>query len=90
HPNLASPRKTRPTPPDRHPNQIMPRTLLNVALLLLVAAVVAMPARRLHLPYTVGLALALLPSFSKTPLTRHLIFTLFLPPLVFEAALHLR
>lgn len=73
----------------------MELTLASVALLLLVAAVVAMLARRLHLPYTVGLvlaglALALFPRFSEITLTRDLIFTLFLPPLVFEAALYLR
>lgn len=60
--------------------------------LLLVAAIVAMLARRLHLPYTVGLvaagvALAFLPVASGAGLTRELIFTSFLPPLVFEAAI---
>ncbi|MGB9899094.1 cation:proton antiporter, partial [Thermanaerothrix sp.] len=73
----------------------MELTLVSVALLLLVAAVVAMLARRLHLPYTVGLvlaglALAFLPRFSEITLTGDLIFTLFLPPLVFEAALYMR
>lgn len=60
--------------------------------LLLVAAVVAMLARRLRLPYTVGLviagaALALFRVSSGTELTKELIFTSFLPPLVFEAAI---
>ncbi len=64
------------------------------AALLLVAAVVAMVARRLKVPYTVGLVIAgvALALFSIVPqirLTKELIFTLFLPPLVFEAALYI-
>ncbi|MEN6584192.1 MAG: sodium:proton antiporter [Armatimonadota bacterium] len=60
--------------------------------LLLIAAVVAMLARRLRLPYTVGLVLAgavlaLFRVTSGTELTKDLIFTSFLPPLVFEAAI---
>lgn len=60
--------------------------------LLLVAAVVAMLARRLRLPYTVGLvvagaAVALFRVTTGTELTKELIFTSFLPPLVFEAAI---
>lgn len=62
--------------------------------LLLVAAVVAMLARRLRLPYTVGLTLAgMVLAFASVtielPLTKELIFVAFLPPLVFEAAFHL-
>jgi len=64
--------------------------------LLLIAAVVAMLSRRLHLPYSaglvaVGLALgvALLPFSPAISLTKDLIFTVLLPPLVFEAALGL-
>jgi CPA1 family monovalent cation:H+ antiporter len=65
------------------------------ALLLLVAAVVAMMTRRLRLPYSVGLvaagmALALLPHAPKIGFTKDLIFTALLPPLIFEAAFHLR
>lgn len=61
--------------------------------LLLIAAIVAMLARRLRLPYTVGLvlagmALAVAPTGASVTLTRALLFTAFLPPLVFEAALH--
>lgn len=64
-----------------------------IALLLFVAALVAMVARRLQLPYTVGLvfagtALALSPVSAQIPLTRNLIFTAFLPPLIFEAAFY--
>ena len=62
--------------------------------LLLVAAVVAMVARRLHLPYTVGLtlagvALAFVHAPFELPLTKEIIFTAFLPPLIFEAAFHM-
>lgn len=65
-----------------------------VQLLLLVAAVVAMLARRLRVPYSVGLvvagiALAFLPFAPKVELTKGLIFTVLLPPLIFEAAFYL-
>ena len=66
-----------------------------LGVVLLIASLVAIVSRRLHLPYSVGLvvagiALALLPSGVKVPLTRDLIFNVFLPPLVFEAALQLK
>jgi CPA1 family monovalent cation:H+ antiporter len=66
-----------------------------IALLLLIAAVVAMLARRLRVPYSIGLViagigLALLPFSPRVELTKQLIFTAFLPPLIFEAAIHLR
>ncbi len=62
--------------------------------LLLIAALVALIARRLHLPYTVGLvltgvALTLLRVGGGAALTPSLIFEAFLPPLLFEAALSL-
>lgn len=62
-----------------------------IEVLLLIAAVVSMIARRLRLPYTVGLLLAgigvaLTPLTTGVVLTKHLIFTAFLPPLIFEAA----
>lgn len=62
-----------------------------IEVLLLIAAVVSMVARRLRLPYTVGLviagvALALLPQTLDIRLTKELIFKAFLPPLIFEAA----
>jgi CPA1 family monovalent cation:H+ antiporter len=63
-------------------------------LLLLIASVVAMLSRRLRLPYSAGLVAAGL-SFAALPfaphiqLTRDLIFTALLPPLLFEAALYL-
>jgi CPA1 family monovalent cation:H+ antiporter len=61
-------------------------------LLLFVSALVAMLSRRLHMPYTVGLVLAgmglyALHIFIKWQLSKELIFSVFLPPLVFEAAL---
>lgn len=63
-------------------------------LLLLIAAVVAMLTRRLRLPYSVGLvvagiALAMLPFAPKIVLTKDLIFTALLPPLLFEAAFYI-
>src|ERR1035437_6334691 len=63
-------------------------------LLLLIAAVVAMLTRRLRLPYCVGLVaagivLATLPFAPKTILTKDLIFTALLPPLLFEAAFYI-
>lgn len=59
--------------------------------MLLIAAVVAMLSRRLRLPYSVGLVaagicLAVLPFAPKVNLTKDLIFTGLLPPLLFEAA----
>jgi CPA1 family monovalent cation:H+ antiporter len=66
-----------------------------LGLLLLVASAVAMVSRRVRLPYSVGLVsagivLAFLPTGVELPLTRDLVFGIFLPPLVFEAALQLR
>jgi CPA1 family monovalent cation:H+ antiporter len=63
-------------------------------LLLLIAAVVAILSRRLRLPYSVGLvaagiALAVFPFAPHIALTRDLLFTALLPPLLFEAAFHL-
>lgn len=65
-----------------------------LVLLLLVAAAVSMLGRKLRLPYTVGLvltgsALALSPLSLDVGLTKALIFTAFLPPLIFEAALQI-
>jgi len=63
-------------------------------LLMLVAVLVALATRRLRLPYSVGLVaagvfLAFLPQLPKLELTRELLFTVLLPPLLFEAAFHL-
>jgi CPA1 family monovalent cation:H+ antiporter len=65
-----------------------------IELLLLVAALVAMVCRYFRLPYTVGLvlagsALAFSPYTVDLRLSKSLIFTAFLPPLVFEAAFYI-
>lgn len=69
-------------------------SIFTLGLVLLTASFVAIVSRRLKMPYSVGLviagiALALLPNAPDLPLTRDLIFNIFLPPLIFEAALHL-
>lgn len=69
--------------------------VLTLGLLLFVACVVAIVTRRLGLPYTIGLvvagiALSAIGYRSGIVLTPELIFTFLLPPLVFEAALHLK
>ena len=66
-----------------------------IEVLLLIAAVVAMLVRKLRLPYTVGLtfagiALAFSSQSMDLQLTKELIFTAFLPPLIFEAAFHMQ
>ncbi|HEY0311793.1 MAG TPA: cation:proton antiporter [Allosphingosinicella sp.] len=65
-----------------------------LGLILFVACLVAMITRRLKLPYSAGLvaaglALALLPIGFDVRLTPEMIFTLFLPPLIFEAAIQI-
>ncbi len=65
-----------------------------VIILLLIASVVAVVARRFKIPYTVGLvlmglALGLL-SQQKFQISPQLILALLVPPLVFEAAFHIR
>ena len=69
--------------------------LPQLGMLLFIAALVAILTRRLHLPYTVGLVLAGIGLyFSRFQIALHLskdlIFSVFLPPLVFEAALCIR
>ena len=64
------------------------------ALLLLIAAVVAILTQRFRLPYSVGLVaagivLAFLPFSPQINLTKTLLFTVLLPPLIFEAAFSL-
>ncbi len=63
-------------------------------LLFIVATAVAIVARRLRLPYTVALVLAglflgQLHAFEPPHLTQELLFAVFLPGLLFEAAFHL-
>jgi CPA1 family monovalent cation:H+ antiporter len=65
-----------------------------LGLLLFIACLVAMITRRLNLPYSVGLVaaglvLALLPFGFAVPLTPELVFTVLLPPLIFEAAIQI-
>ena len=53
-----------------------------------------MLTRKLKLPYSTGLAaagvgLGFIPAVIDIPLTRELVFTVFLPPLIFEAALQI-
>jgi len=68
--------------------------LAPIGILLLVACLIAIVTRRFGWPYSVGLAaagagIAYLPNAPQLPLSRDLIFNIFLPPLVFEAALKL-
>ena len=70
----------------------MASDLTQLGFLLFLSALVAMLSRRLHLPYTVGLVLAGMALYFfhihlKWHLSKDLIFSVFLPPLVFEAAL---
>jgi CPA1 family monovalent cation:H+ antiporter len=70
----------------------MTSDLSQIGFLLFVSALVAMLSRRLRLPYTVGLVLAGMGLFFahiyiRWHLSKELIFSVFLPPLVFEAAL---
>jgi len=64
------------------------------AFLLLISAIVAMLVRRLRIPYSVGLVaagivVALLPFSPQISLTKELLFTVLLPPLIFDAAFQL-
>jgi CPA1 family monovalent cation:H+ antiporter len=70
----------------------MTSDLSQLGLLLFVSALVAILTRRLRLPYTVGLVLAGMGLYffhvrMQLHLSKDLIFSIFLPPLVFEAAL---
>jgi monovalent cation:H+ antiporter, CPA1 family len=70
----------------------MTSDLSQLGFLLFVSALVAMLSRRVRLPYTVGLVLAgmglyFAHIYIKWHLSKELIFSVFLPPLVFEAAL---
>lgn len=65
-----------------------------IEVLLLIAAIVAILTRKLRVPYSVGLVATgvVLALFSIQPdlkLTRELIFTILLPPLIFEASFFL-
>lgn len=65
-----------------------------IEIILLIGAVVAIIARRLKIPYTVGLVvagiiLAFLPLGIEVHFSKELIFKVLLPPLIFEAALYI-
>jgi len=70
-------------------------TIENAEFLLLIAALVAMLARRIRIPYTVilvvtGIALSFFPFTPQIELSKELIFMVLLPPLIFEATLFIR
>lgn len=70
------------------------QTEITLILLFMVATAVALVATRLRLPYTValvltGLFLGQLHAFEPLHLTQELLFAVFLPGLLFEAAFHL-
>ena len=70
-------------------------TIEDIEFLLLIAALVAMLAQRARIPYTVGLVLAgiglsFLPFMPELELSKELIFSVLLPPLIFEATLFIR
>ena len=69
--------------------------LTNAVGLLIAAILVALIARRVRLPYTVGLViagvgLAFAPLHTSAVLTHDFIFDVILPPLLFEAAINIR
>jgi CPA1 family monovalent cation:H+ antiporter len=67
-----------------------------IAIFLLIAVIVAMTVRRLKIPYTIGLVLTgIVLAVSPFPsddisITKDLIFTIFLPPLIYEAAIYIK
>ncbi len=66
----------------------------SIEAILLIGAVVAIIARRLKVPYTVGLVvagivLAFLPLGLEITFSKELLFQVLLPPLIFEAALYI-
>ena len=88
-------RITTPAPPSIGASPVTQVNVVTLGLLLFVACLVAIVTRRIGLPYTIGLvvagvALSVAGYRSGIVLTPELIFTFLLPPLVFEAALHLK
>ncbi len=72
----------------------MDTILEHTVFLFITAILVALLARRLHLPYTVGLvltgiALSITHAYVGIALTREFIFDVILPPLLFEATLNI-
>ncbi len=73
----------------------MELTVQNGAFLLLIAVVVAMLTQKLNLPYSAGLVAAgIALAFSRfspaISLTKDLLFTVLLPPLIFQAAFYIQ
>lgn len=67
---------------------------LSIVILLFIAALVAIVIRRIRLPYTValvlvGLFLSLFPNFLNLTVSSDLILAILVPPLLFEATLHI-
>ena len=67
---------------------------LGLVVLLTIAALVAILIRRIRMPYTValvivGLILALFPNFLQFQVSSDLILSILVPPLLFEATLHI-
>lgn len=68
---------------------------LGFVVLLAISAMVAMVVRRIRLPYTValvlmGLLLSFYPNFLSISVSSELILGILVPPLIFEATLHLK
>lgn len=66
----------------------------SLEVIIFLGAIVAIIARRLRIPYTVGLvaagiALAFIPLGISVPFDKELLFMVLLPPLIFEAALYI-
>ncbi len=66
-----------------------------ILILFVIASAVAVIARRVNLPYTialvaVGLVLGSMQLLHPPSLTQELLYSVFLPPLIFQAAIHLR
>ena len=68
--------------------------LENLVAILLVACVVAIAVKRIHIPYTtslvlVGIAVSFLPFHLEVKLSKELVLLIILPPLLFQGALHM-
>ncbi|RMD46305.1 MAG: peptidase, partial [Aquificota bacterium] len=66
-----------------------------ILILFIIASVVAVIAKRLNLPYTIalvliGLLLGFVNIIQAPPLTKEILYSIFLPALIFEAAIHLK
>ncbi len=66
-----------------------------ILILFIIASTVAVLAKRIHLPYTialmgVGLALGAAHLLNAPKISQEILYTIFLPGLIFEAAIHLR